>query len=223
MATHNLCLTLSELERLTKVFSAFSIVLWGVMSLVQWHFLSADFITAAWRSVMPALTVATISFGVFYKFTWKSPRVAKLMGRQIVHGVWQGTLKSDYGSRDGCTVELPIFFVIRQTYLTISIESFTASQEGESKFEALKQNQRTTSTHLCYVFELRRLYQGESKLTIGAGELRLIDNGEILRGHYWTNSPTYGDLELRLVCRDCNGVDCFEVAQRRWPLGNDKE
>lgn len=213
---NNLSLTQAELQRLMQVY------FWLVASLTAFFYFAQlpfgyDTLTSAWRSVTYGLTCATLLLGAFFKLAWQSPMIAKWMRRPIVHGVWRGILRSDFRQGDKAQVEIPIIFVIRQTYLTISIESFTKSQEGESKLEALIQNGRTEATRLCYVFELRRQYQGENKLTTGSGELRLIDNSTRLRGHYWTNTPTHGDLELELISRDCEGVNCFEVAQRNWP------
>lgn len=145
------------------------------------------------------------------------------MRRPIVHGVWRGTLRSDYKQTGKTLLDIPIVFVIWQTYLTISIESFARFQEGESKLEALIKNGRAEAARLSYVFELRRQYQGENKLTTGAGDLRLINESKNLKGHYWTNSPTFGELQLELLSRECDGVDCFEVAERRWPSNTNQE
>lgn len=213
---NNLSLTQSELQRLLKVY--FSLVLAVALCLYfALTFLEYEPLTAAWRAISYGLTCITFLFGVFFKLAWRSPRIARWMRRPIVHGVWRGTLSSDYKQTGKTPLEIPIVFVIRQTYLTISIESFTKFQEGESKLEALIQNGRTEATRLSYVFELRRQYQGENKLTTGAGDLRLINDSKHLKGHYWTNSPTFGELQLELISRECDGVDCFEVAERKWP------
>jgi hypothetical protein len=213
---NNLSLTVTEFQRLLKVFAGLTAIAWALIFLTQWHLMDVEPPTAAWRSFTVALTVATFIFGVFYKVAWRSERIARWMRRPIVHGVWKGTLLSDYMTDKDHPLEVPIFFVIRQTYLTLSLESFTRSQEGESDLEALIQNARTESTRLSYVFELRRQFRGENKLTIGAGKLRLQDESTVLRGFYWTNTPTHGELKLKLVSRDCDGVDSYEVAERRW-------
>lgn len=215
---NNLSLTLIEFQRLLKVFAALTLLAWVLIFFIQWQLIGADPLTVGWRSFTFALTIATLAFGVFYKLAWKSPRIARWIGRPIVHGVWRGTLFSDYKTDKEKPLEIPIFFVIRQTYLTLSLESFTKSQEGESKLEALIRNARTEATRLSYVFELRRQFRGENKLTIGAGELRLQENSTILRGFYWTNTPTHGELKLKLVSRDCDGVDCYEVAEKNFPV-----
>ena len=215
---NNLSLTLTEFQRLLKVFATLTVLAWALIFFIQWQLMGADPLTAGWRSFTAALTIATVAFGVFYKLAWKSPRIARWMGRPMVHGVWRGTLLSDYKTDKDNPLDISIFFVIRQTYLTLSLESFTESQQGESKLEALIRNARTEATKLSYVFELRRQFRGENKLTVGAGELRLQNDNTVLSGFYWTNTPTHGELKLKLMSRDCDGVDCYEVAEKRWPV-----
>lgn len=211
-----LSLTYAEFERLLKGFTIVTIVVAGLILAVRLA-LDTPLPTAAWQAITSALTVTGFAFGLFARRTWNYPLLAKWLGRPIVHGLWRGTLNTSYKRSDGQTVPpIEIAFVIRQTYLSLSIESFTSNQEGESKVEALIQNMRTDATRICYIFELRRQYNGENKLTTGSGELKLLDAGNRLKGHYWTNSPTQGDLELTLVTRDCEGVNCYEVAERKW-------
>lgn len=212
-----LSLTYPEFERLLKAFTIVTASLAVVIALARWLGFETPIATAAWQGFTTALSASTLAFGFFSRWTWKSPRLAKWLGRPIVHGLWRGTLQTNF--KDSTGVALPAIemaFVIRQTYLTLSIESFTRNQEGESKVEALIQNAKTEATRISYIFELRRQYQGENKLTTGAGELKLLDEGTRLKGHYWTNSPTQGDLDLALVTRDCEKVDCFDVAERFW-------
>jgi hypothetical protein len=212
-----LSLTYQEFERLLKAFTIVTVLLTVLVALIRWLGLGTPIATAAWQGFTLALSTSTLAFGFFARWTWKSPRFAKWLKRPIVHGLWRGTLRTNFRIPDGRALpEIEIAFVIRQTYLTLSIESYTKGQEGESKVEALIRNAKTETTRISYIFELRRQYQGENKLTTGAGELKLLDEGRRLKGHYWTNSPTQGDLELSLVTRDCEKADCFEAAERIW-------
>ncbi|WP_454690199.1 hypothetical protein [Achromobacter aloeverae] len=98
--------------------------------------------------------------------------------------------------------------------MAVAIESFTASQDGVSKLEVIAKDAKTAAVTVTYTFELRRLYRGENKLTSGLGELRLVGDGKELKGAYWTNSPTQGELLLRLVSRDAKAIASFEDAER---------
>ncbi|PPU21903.1 hypothetical protein [Xanthomonas arboricola] len=145
---------------------------------------------------------------------WIYPILARLTKRPLVHGLWVGHLTSDYGVRDGKPPLDPIqiFFVIRQSYLHISIESHTKTQQSYSTIEHLEKNEKTDNFHLEYVFEMVRTAHSENKITTGFGKLRLLDKGQAMSGDYWTNSPTQGQLMVNLVTRDCEEVNSFESA-----------
>jgi SMODS-associating 2TM, beta-strand rich effector domain len=211
---NNLSLTTTELERLVRVLAAVACVLFAAITTVNVYAFSTPTLTAAWRALSPALFLSSLAFAFFTTTAWKWPLVAKWMRRPLVHGVWTGTLNSDYGS---APKDIPIVFVVRQTYLTLSVQSFTSSQEGESRLEALIHSAKTEATRLSYVFEMRRPYAGERTVTSGAGELKLLSNDQELRGRYWTDSPTHGELSLRLVSRKVEGIACFADAVQKWP------
>lgn len=213
-------LTYSEVLRLIKSFAAIAIVFFSVVLLLRWKIFHSDFASAFFQATSLGLSAAVLTFGLFSRLKWRHPVLAKLLARPIIHGVWLGTLRTNYRTADGKAIgDMQIVFVIHQTFLSLSIQSFTKYQESESKLEALVQNARTDSTRLCYIYELRRQYQGENKLTTGAGELRLMERGNRLKGHYWTNSPTQGELDLTLKTRDCTSVDCFDDAEKAWLSG----
>lgn len=214
----NLSLTSSEFDRLIKLLLRLAGTLLVAIFLVQFYWMGVDLPTALFRSFSSSVTISVVTFGVVYKVAWKWERFASWMSRPIVHGVWRGELRSNFNRDDGAPpLVVPIVFVIRQTYLTISVQSFTSTQDAESKLEALVQNEKDESTMLSYLFEMRRFVNGENKLTTGAGQLKLLDHNRILRGFYWTNSPTRGEARLELLSRDVAGVDCYEVAERNWP------
>ncbi|CAL62328.1 Hypothetical protein; putative membrane protein [Herminiimonas arsenicoxydans] len=217
-----LSLTYSEFERLLKAFGITTLCVAAVIFIVRVS-LDSPTITALWQAATSSVTLTAIAFGFFARRKWQSPLLAKWLGRPIIHGLWRGQLHTNYIGADGQSKPpIEIAFVIKQTYLTLSIESFTRGQEGESTVEALLQNSKTDTTKVCYIFELRRQYKGENKLTTGSGELKLLNKGTQLKGHYWTNSPTQGDLELQLITRDCDGVDCFDVAEEKWLVTKDE-
>ncbi|WP_310564211.1 hypothetical protein [Hydrogenophaga sp.] len=214
-----LSLTYPELERLLKFFAGVTVVLAALIGLLRWAAFGASEWAAVWQGVTTALSISALAFGFFSRMTWTSPKLAKWLGRPIVHGLWFGNLDSNYDDKKGAPPpQIEIAFVIRQTYLTLSIESFTKNQDGESKVEALLQNSKTEATRIGYIYELSKLYQGKSSKTSGAGELKLHEAGKRLKGHYWTNSPTQGLIELDFVTRDIDGVDNFEVAAKIWGL-----
>jgi len=205
-------LTHSEFERLLKAFGWMLGTLWTAIFLVQLTYFQTPATSAAWRAFGSALALSVLAFGALKKLAWRWKPLAKWMGRPCVHGVWQGELLSDYGATNDSRLVIPIFFVIRQTYLTLSIQSFTERQEGESQIEALFKNSKTNSTQLIYIFELRKSFSGSSSLIKGSGELKLSGNHLSLTGTYWTNTPTHGDINLKLISRKIDDVTTFQEA-----------
>lgn len=215
---NNISLTSAEFDRLLKVFGWLLGTLCLIIFIIQFFCFQTPAHTAAWKAFSLSLGLSVLFFGVFTKLAWRWSRLARWMSRPIVHGVWKGELQSDFGAIDGGRLTVPIFFVIRQTYLTLSIQSFTESQEGESRLEALLRSSKTDVTRLCYVFELRKLFSGAHSLTSGAGELKLSGDQRSLFGTYWTNTPTHGEIRLELVSRDCEGVASYQDVQKLFSL-----
>ncbi|MEQ5127752.1 hypothetical protein ABN225_13230 [Providencia alcalifaciens] len=208
-------LTSAEFERLLKVFGCLLGGLGLIIFLVQWHIFNTPIFSAVWKAFSVSLMLCIFLFGVFTKLAWRWEKLAKWMNRPLVHGIWKGELKSDFNSINGERLVVPIIFVIKQTYLTLSIQSFTARQDGESRLEALLRSSKTDVTRLCYVFELRKLFSGANSLTSGAGELKLAGDQLSLNGTYWTNTPTHGDISLTLISRNCKDISSYQDAQKR--------
>lgn len=211
-------LTLAEIVRLIKASFYVTLALATVIVLLRLTVTSSSqtsLITLAFQSISMALLFTTALFGLLANRPWKSKRLASWLGRPSIHGIWSGTLYTDWHDKDGNRpAPIPIAFVIRQTYLFVSIQSFTQNQPARSTFEFLGTDEKTTDTHLAYVYELRRTAYKENKLTTGYGHLTLQDAGKVLAGDYWTNSPTQGRLELEFVAQDCDGVNSYDSAMR---------
>lgn len=215
---NNLSMTEPELQRLLKVFFYLTLIVWLGVGALMWGLGSGEFdIILVFRSLSPALFISGVIYALVYQASWKYAWIAKLMNRPIVHGVWCGELVSDYKASEGMAMHVPIVFIIRQTYLSLSVQTFTPTQIGSSTLEGLVQDARTRDTRLRYVFKLEREFRHENKLTKGSGELRLQNQATELRGNYWTSTPTHGELRLTLVSRDCEDVDSFAMAVKRWP------
>lgn len=212
----NLTLTKSELNRLLSAFAWFSFGTFALFAIMQFKTLQQDYWLSL-RYMTYGITVATGALFLFSTCLWKWRWVARLMGRTVVHGVWAGRLQSDFKKEGASTVDLPIVFVIRQSYLTLSVRSLTRSQRGTSSLEALSRDEKTQETHLSYVFKLDQPWVPGGKYGSGAGELQLEAGNTILRGMYWTDSPTHGSLRLKRVGLDVEGISSFEDAVRKFP------
>lgn len=216
----NLTLTAKEFETQRKAFAMAVLIAVAVLLFFRHEELDQLRLSDVARMASSALVAVTLLFWVFYKWCWRWGPIPRWIGRPSINGVWIGSLSSDFGRAEGeAPLVVPIAFVVRQSYLTLSIQSFTSLQTGESKVEALMYNVRTDATRLTYVFELKNEYPGESSLVRGAGDLLLASSDSVLQGHYWTSTPSNGTIRLRRVCADCKDLRQFQDITTRWPLG----
>lgn len=210
-------LNYSELVRLLKA-ALYVTVAFAALITVGTFWLSSSPATlaeVAFKAFSTGIFLTTLILGFVAKRPWTSDRLSKWLGRPSVHGIWAGELLTDWADAQGNTQPpIHIVFVIRQTFLFLSIQSFTKNQPAHSTFEFLSTDEKTTDTHLTYVFEMRRTAYKENKLTSGYGYLTLLDAGRVLAGDYWTNSPTQGRLRLEFVTKDCDGINSYESASR---------
>ena len=216
----NLTLTEQQFNLLKKSFTTSVVLLAGMIALINIRCFHAEVnLTSLFRWFTTGLSAASFLFFIFYKWAWRVGPLPAWSGRPLLQGVWVGFLSSDYGQApDAPPLTLPIVFVIRQTYLTLSLQSFTQSQTGDSRVEAIIRNARNDATRLTYVFELKNEYPGARKLVNGAGDLELLAGDTILKGSYWTSSPTHGSLALRRVSTRPDEIKRFDDAVKKWPL-----
>lgn len=217
----NLTLTSEQLNALSKAFAGLCVVFTAFV--ILFYLMAGEKISFSigFRSFSTALVLTTSTFWIFYRWAWRLGPLPRWFGRPLVRGIWVGYLSSNYGrTPQQEPLKKPIVFVVRQTYLTLSIQSFTDNQVGESKVEALLLNPRTELTRLAYVYELANEYSGSRTLVNGAGDLQVLMDDTLLDGNYWTSSPTHGTLQLRRISSDCNGVNGFQDAIRKWPINS---
>lgn len=211
----NVTLSANEFKKALLLVSFTTIAIGGLVGLAR-HFVSGDDGTQALMLGLGSGVSWAVAVSVWaFRQPWTTQRLAHWTGRPIIHGVWFGELTSNYGARDESdSTVIPIAFVINQTYLGYSLLSYTEHQDSQTLTESLSVDDRHNTIHLRYIYEFYIRKPRERKLTTGAAELKLIENGTRLQGHYLTNSPTQGFANLTLVQRECHGIDTFSAAQK---------
>lgn len=219
----NVTVTKQQAELLGRVFGRLGIGIFLLCLLVSGRekLFSLDAVGPVLiRAVSISMTATGGLFALFQRYLWKWWRFPRWINRPVVAGVWIGRLASDYsGEADkaGPGLIIPIAFVIRQTMTTITIQSFTERQEGESTVEALLLSPRIGQFCLTYVFELKNSYPGKTMLTRGAGRLGLFQKYTRLEGNYWTDSPTHGTLKLVRVSETTDLIETYDDVRAQYP------
>ncbi|NNP67942.1 hypothetical protein [Acinetobacter sp. Ac_5812] len=205
-------LKFSELQKIIYFFLFIAFIIFLLIqgiNLLGWLKLSII------QSITPSISLALIVLGFLLRsVTIQHERLANFIGKPIVHGLWKGSLISNYKNSEGYQIPpIEIYFYVKQTFLITTIKSFTSNQKSESVITALSQNKDTDTTTFLYTYKFYRTRNSENKVTFGSGDLNLTDNGKILTGIYWTNSNTCGEIVLNLIDRKCKNIDSFAMAQ----------
>jgi len=106
-----------------------------------------------------SITVTLLFWLFFFRSGWKWPGLRLTFDRPRIEGTWVGCLQSNWQD-DGSTADpgllLPIVFVIRQTFSTLVIQSFTRKQEGLSDTARLVVRPESNTIYVAYTYALRR-------------------------------------------------------------------
>ena len=186
------------------LFTAFMLLLVSVM----------DRFEIGWQTLgrLPAAITATVfSWAAIVKWGWKRWPFTLFLRVPILEGTWTGHLEPDWvRGADNPQREIPIVFVIRQNLLSLTVLSFTEDRHGISYVAQLLKNETTNTVKLVYVYSLREEFRAGEGVQQGAAEVRVIgQQGDELRGEYWTNTKTRG----RLIASA--GPSCTRAARTR--------
>lgn len=146
-------------------------------------------------SLLPSVIV--VLFAVFDNWLWNQPGVRKFVGRPDLRGTWMGTLTSMRPDINGEEVKhkpIPIFFVVRQTYLDMSITLLSAESKSRSIGEVLRKNQYNDFS-VYYHYDNIPDLENRDRSPKHAGGARIEIAGlrpESLSGEYWTDRRTRG-------------------------------
>lgn len=205
-------LSKDELKRLFVITGALVLLLSVLFALSRYLVFQGELVSAIIQSTITAVPLAALVMALVVRRNWTSSWLARLAGRPTVHGVWWGHIEPFYQGRKLDPIQ--IAFVVKQTYVSLSIQSFTEAISADSTIEVFEKNEKNDDVRLKYVYQMNRQANAEHKLTTGYGDLRLQNGGNVLSGFYWTNSPTEGRIFLKVVQRKCDDVNCFESARR---------
>lgn len=216
----NVSLSSREMKNALRFVSGSTIFMGAVAGSIRLYGFGGDPVTALGLGMISGMGWAVLFSVWVFKLSWKHGWLAWLTGRPIIHGVWFGHLNTSYESGDESVGKrIPIGFVIKQTFLTYSLLSYTERQDSVTLAETLDVDEKhDTVVHLRYMYRFHIMREKERKQTTGAGELRLIENGTKLKGNYLTDSPTHGSIELAFVQRKAEGIDTFEAIRQLYEV-----
>jgi hypothetical protein len=205
------------MKSMAKIIRMTVVAVSGIYTLIL--YLSAIQLDTTTKKLLAFLpTIASLLVVAYEKWLWKLPPVLKIHSRPMLSGLWQVTLQPDPDSHipeGGNHGPIEGYIVIEQTLWTISIRQYTKESESNSLaatfFRRFDSGQQTLS--FTYDNEPRRQHQKRSPRHIGACELYVTKGVPIsLKGKYFTDRFTAGEMTLKLVDRTTDHID-FDGAQ----------
>jgi len=181
---------LSTLLLIAAILWGGSLMVTGIAIPVSW-FRPFHFVLGA--------TVASISaFDLWlWHLSWLQGWFVK---RPDIRGTWRGTVRSNWTdlSTGRTAGDIEGYMAVRQTYSWISLRLMTSESSSELLgAEIISSRDGTFKIVAVYRNEPKMAVRSRSPIHHGAIIMELIKTPQLaLRGHYWTDRDTNGDIEL---------------------------
>lgn len=166
---------------------------------------------ASCASRVLAAVPTAVGYGllVFDQWVWRFPIIHRLVGRPHIAGTWLGTLEPSAGSKmpDGGNHAIQSALVIEQSYWSISLTLMTAEGSSRSTSAAIRTDAENNSGRrtlaYSYANQPDQKHLARSPAHLGAANLHVVGRSpREIRGSYWTNRFTAGDMTFRFVTRE---------------------
>lgn len=147
-------------------------------------------------------TILTVWWGFYFNIGWKIKGLNKILYRINLNGTWYGTYKSSNMDTDEI-YEGEIMIRIKQSFLALSINSYTDKYVNYSHSEVLKYDEKSGTHGLVYVYSQKENDPLDLNARNGTAELRVSEEeGYILKGDFWTILGSKGLLNVTRVSNE---------------------
>lgn len=148
------------------------------------------------------LTLALTAWDrVLWRFSWFYPWAIQ---RPDLNGTWKGTLRPIW--KDPATGEprppISVYLVVRQTFSTLRLVLLTEESRSESVASRVVEEDGEVAIVDTYRNDPELRFRDRSGIHYGSVMLRVHGHPPAeMRGRYWTDRGTLGELELRQTSR----------------------
>ena len=179
-------------------------IIWGILLVV----VGGVAVSITWLRYLSTVTgILLFLLGTFDLWLWRFPVLQGwFVKRPNIRGTWRATLRSTWvDPSSGESIEqIEGFMVIRQTFSSLSLRLLTS--ESSSELIGAEINRFSDGTMRIagiYRNEPRQLLRQRSPIHYGAILLDIEGRPPTcLRGHYWTDRNTAGEIELNSRIRE---------------------
>ena len=183
------------------VLLALAAIVWGVWLFIAGAAVGMDYL-APFSLTVGVVTVAVALFNIYI---WRWPIFRGwLVSKPDLAGTWRVRLDSDYVDlKSGGMRRVDAYFVVRQTYLNVSIRMFSPETSSKTLAAALTVTEDDEWTlHGSYLDTPLVTVDGQRNIHYGA--FYLVLSGKPVasfQGRYWTDRKTRGNIGSAGVLR----------------------
>lgn len=162
--------------------------------------------------VLMSLPMAlVVLFWIFDNWLWHVSPVKRLAKRPDLNGTWQGTLTSlrdDGSGQEVAHSPIPVFLVVRQTYLDLNITLLSQESSSRSIAAVVQVNPDGNFTVYYHYTNVPALtVRDRSPIHSGGAKLEIADvSPQSLDGEYWTDRRTRGTLTVKRTSAKRSGT-----------------
>lgn len=187
---------------------------WSVVILIAGVKLSG-----AVSKALTSLPIAIIVlFSIFDNWLWRVGPIKRLVKHPDLNGTWKGTLTSfraDDGGQEVTHAPIPIFLVIRQSYLGLSISLLSEESRSRSIAALVQANHPDDFTVYYHYTNMPGLpYRDRSPVHSGGARLDVAGvSAQSLDGEYWTDRRTRGTFTVNRASKKHYGAYAEAAAE----------
>lgn len=154
------------------------------------------------------VTVLVVLGLAFDRWAWAWPGIRSIWHRPDIRGTWKGEIQSNFS---GATDPIEAYLSIHETYSSVTVRLFTQQSSSKTTVAAVATDADDIDTVVgLYRNEPLLSERDKSPIHDGAFSLLLEDKAS-LRGKYWTDRGTQGEMTFRRVSKE--NTAGFSVAQ----------
>jgi hypothetical protein len=188
-----------------------TILIWLLLLSLSGVQLQATWI--AFKQLPTVLSIEVILWGLFAKWGWRYKIFQGwLVPFPYLQGTWRGKLSSTWINPNTQHQFEPIdvILVVRQTFINIHCTLMTEESESSSYSASIHIDPDSNERQLVYSYSNKPRTSIRDRSPIHDGTASLLVIGKPprkLRGEYWTNRKTTGEISLEFTSRSF--ADCF--------------
>ena len=189
---------MNKQEQLKIVWISYviSVAISFILNYLKFNIINADSIFSA----IKVSSILTIWWGFYFNIGWKIEPLNKILYRIHLNGTWYGTYKS-VDPKTKNIYEGEIIVRIKQSFLTLSVTSYTEKYKNYSHSEVLKYDEKSETYGLVYVYSQKENDPLDLNARNGTSELTVTyDNNDYeLSGEFWTILGSRGKMNLTRI------------------------